>query len=205
MRFFILITIITLLPRCQNSSSKTQVPKKDDTTKTQPDMAKTIPVVKKDTAPYTVPDEIPVNEMLKAGYGTEWHVLNDEEAKWIKGIFDHFILTKRKANPSYPYIARGDFNADGKQDVAAVVANSTKENFQIAIVLAPDNIQLWKEDIMINAAISSIPKSTIEGMDGEKIKKIKLKGDGINVEYFEKASFVLYWDKGSFKRIQTAD
>ena len=39
----------------------------------------------------------------------------------------------------------------------------------------------------------------------EKTKKIKLKGDGINVEYFEKAAFVLYWDKGSFKRIQTSD
>ena len=58
---------------------------------------------------------------------------------------------------------------------------------------------------MIDAALSTIPNSTIEGMDGEKIKKIKLKGDGINVEYFEKASFVLYWDKSSFKRIQTGD
>ncbi len=205
MRFLIFIVLISLLSCGQNSSSKKQEPQKEDTIKTQPDTAKTVPIVKEDPLPYVAPDEAAVNEILKAEYGTKWHVLNDKEAKWIKDAFDYFIVPKRKDSPDYPYITKGDYNADGKQDMAATVTDSTKENFCIAIILAPDKIQLWDEDIMIDAAISSIPKSTIEGMDGEKTKKIKLKGDGINVEYFEKASFVLYWDKSSFKRIQTGD
>ena len=116
-----------------------------------------------------------------------------------------FIVPKRKENPNYPYITKGDYNADGKEDMAAVVIDSTKTAYQIAIILSADKIMFWKEDVLDDAAISTVPKSTIEGMDGEKTKKIKLKGYGINVEYFEKASFVLYWDKGSFKRIQTGD
>ncbi|MFZ1533448.1 MAG: hypothetical protein WAT14_04735, partial [Chitinophagaceae bacterium] len=103
------------------------------------------------------------------------------------------------------YITRGDFNGDNKPDIASVVTDSIKKKFRIAIFLGQDNIKIWDEDIMIDAALSTIPKSTIEGMDGEKTKKIKLKGDGINVEYFEKASFVIYWSGTDFKRIQTGD
>jgi hypothetical protein len=132
-------------------------------------------------------------------------VLNDQEARWMRDAFDYFIVPKRKENPNYPYITKGDFNGDGKPDMAAVVTDSTKQSFRIAIITGKDNIILWEEDVLVDAALTTIPKSDIEGMDGEKTKKVKLKGDGINVEYFEKASFVLYWDKTSFKRIQTGD
>ena len=131
--------------------------------------------------------------------------MNDRDAKWMKDAFDYFIAPRRKEDPNYPYIARGDYDADNLVDLAAIVTDSLKRNYQIVILLEKGNILFWKEDIMNDAAISTIPKSDIAGMDGEKTKKIKKKGDGINVEYFEKASFVLYWDKSSFKRIQTGD
>lgn len=63
----------------------------------------------------------------------------------------------------------------------------------------------WEEDISAESAISTTPRSEVEGIDGEKTKKVRMKGDGINVEYFEQASFVLYWDKSGFKRLQTGD
>ena len=123
----------------------------------------------------------------------------------IKDSLDYFIVPKRKVDPNYPYITRGHLNGNNKPDIASVVTDSIKKKFRIAIFLGQDNIKIWDEDIMIDAALSTIPKSTIEGMDGEKTKKIKLKGDGINVEYFEKASFVIYWSGTDFKRIQTGD
>ena len=123
----------------------------------------------------------------------------------MKDAFDYFIVPKRKDSPNYPYITKGDFNADGKIDIAAVVTNEKKSKYQIAIMLEADKILFWNEDILEDAAISTVTKSEIEGMEGEKTKKVKLKGDGINIEYFERGSFVVYWDKVSFKRIQTGD
>ena len=206
MKFLIFIATVSLLSCGQKSTTKG---KEDasitDTTKTTADTLKTPHVVKTDTPSYNAPLEKPLNEALQKVYGNDWHILNDQEAKWMKDAFDYFIVPKRKDNPNYPYITRGDFNGDDKPDIAAVVTDTLKNNCRIAIFLGQDNIKLWEEDIMIDAALSTIPKSTIEGMEGEKTKKIKLKGDGINVEYFEKASFVLYWDKSSFKRIQTGD
>ena len=90
-------------------------------------------------------------------------------------------------------------------DTAAVVTDDNKENFRIAVLLGPGKIELWEEDVLINAALSSVPKGMIEGGDMDHPKKIKMKGDGINVEYFEQASFVIYWNGSSFKRIQEGD
>ncbi len=205
MKFLLFIASLSLLSCGQNSTKEKQTVSKTDTVKTTIDTAETAPVNKKDPAPHTLPDELTVNEILRGKFGSRWHVLNDKEAKWMKDAFDYFIVPKRKESPNYPYITNGDFNADGKDDFAAVVTDSIKSSYQIAIILGPDNIKLWDEDILIDAALSTIPKSVIEGMEGEKVKKVKLKADGINVEYFEKASFVLYWDKSSFKRLQTGD
>ena len=205
MKFLLFIATVSLLSCSQKSKKGKEDVPKTDTIITNVDTAKTTPLVKDDPLPYNSPLEQPLNEALKKVYGNDWHILNDQEAKWMKDAFDYFIVPKRKVDPNYPYITRGDFNGDNKPDIASAVTASIKKKFRIAIFLGQDNIKIWDEDIMIDAALSTIPKSTIEGMDGEKTKKIKLKGDGINVEYFEKASFVIYWSGTDFKRIQTGD
>ena len=204
MRLLLFIAALLLLSCGQNSSESKKEVLHGDTSKTSATAAQTTASAR-DSLFYTTPDEAVVNESLKSRYGTKWHVLNDSEAKWMKDAFDYFIVSRRKADPNYPYIAKGDYNADGKKDTAAVVTDSLKTTYQVVILLGGGKSLLWKEDILEDAAISTIPKSDIEGMDGEKTKKVKMKGDGINVEYFEKAAFVLYWDKNNFKRIQTAD
>ena len=150
-----------------------------------------------------------VNSILNDQPGNKWHVLNDREGRWMSGQFDYFIAPKRKENPDYPYIAKGDFNGDGKLDIAALVTDSTKRNYQLAIILNADEVTRkivsWKEDIDEDAAIALLPKSEVEGFEGERPKKIKMKADGILVEYFETASFVIYWNGSAFKRIQTGD
>lgn len=150
-----------------------------------------------------------VNAVLRATRETvEWHVLNDKEAKWISGQFEYFIAPKRKDNPDYPYIASGDFDRDNRQDIAAVVTDSTRTNYQLVIISDIDSskkINYWKEDILEDATISTAPKGDIEGTVNEKVKKVKLESEAIHVEYFEKASFIIYWNGKSFKRIQQGD
>src|SRR5258705_577268 len=186
MRIFIFMSAFVLLSCGQNSSDKKPV-NKDSTTNT---------VVKKDTVTttipefYTAPDEIVVNGSLAAIPGNKWHGLNDKETKWMKDAFDYFIAPKRKEYPGYPYITKGDFNGDGKMDTAAVVTDDNKKDFRIAILEGSGKIELWEEDVLINAALTTVPKGMIEGGDIDHPKKIKMKGDGINVEYFEQASFV---------------
>jgi hypothetical protein len=197
------MSAIVLLSCGQNSSGEKKEKVKDDTVKVSADTTKAI--AKGEISAYTSPGEGNVNEALKTKYGNKWHVLNDQEAKWMKDAFDYFIVPKRKEDPDYPYITKGDFNADGKTDIAAVVTDDDKKDFRIAILLGSGKIELWEEDILINAALTTVPKGMIEGGDIDHPKKIKLKGDGINVEYFEQASFVIYWNGSSFKRIQTGD
>ena len=166
----------------------------------------------------TQPDSIVVtNSLLSAKINTilqtkeestTWHVLKDKEARWISGQFEYFIAPKRKDNPDYPYIAAGDFDGDKRQDLAAVVTDSTRINYQLVIISDADSskkINYWKEDILEDAAISTAPKGIIEGTVNEKIKKVKLAFEAVHVEYFEKASFIIYWDGKSFKRIQQGD
>ncbi|HEV7781731.1 MAG TPA: hypothetical protein VGO58_10730 [Chitinophagaceae bacterium] len=202
MRTLLIAATVLLLSCGENASKQKKEPlltdttaKTTDTAAKQPDQ----PIV------YTAPYEAVINTSLQEKWGNQWHVLNDQEAHWMKDAFDYFIVPKRKTEPNYPYIAKGDFNGDGKEDMAAVITDSLKKKYRVAILLDTSKILLWDEDIMEDAAISTVPKSDIDGMDGEKTKKVKMKGDGINVEYFEKASFVLYWDKSGFKRIQTGD
>ncbi len=155
---------------------------------------------------YSTPGEEAVNASLSAKYDEKWHVLNDREAKWIKDAFEYFIVPKRKDHPGYPYITMGDFNGDQKNDTAAVITDEHKKEFRIAIILSNGKIQLWEDDVLINAALSTIQKGgVVEGGDPEHPKKIKMKIDGINVEYFEQASFVVYQSGNTFKRIQTGD
>jgi hypothetical protein len=137
-----------------------------------------------------------------------WQILNDKTARWINGQFEFFIQPKRKKNQDYPYITQGDFNNDKKQDVAALLIDSTRTKYQLAIISDFDSIpklSIWKEDIKEHAAISAIPVGEITGTVNEKIRKVKLSSEAILVEYFEKASFIIYWNGNSYTRIQQGD
>ena len=201
MRLLIFISAFTLLSCGQKASDKKPV-NNDTATNT---VAKKDSIVKMQQEFNNTPDETAVNQSLGKKLDNKWHVMNDHEAGWLKDAFDYFIVPKRKENPGYPYITKGDFNGDGKTDTAAVVTDNNKKDFRIAILAGSGNIEFWEEDVLINAALTTVPKGMIEGGDIDHPKKIKMKGDGINVEYFEKASFIIYWTGSSYKRIQTGD
>jgi hypothetical protein len=143
------------------------------------------------------------NMLVQQGLN-DWHVVNDSTAGWPKDEFDYFIAPKRKTEPLYPYIAKSDFDADGNPDMAALVKS---KNNQFMILIARNYhsdkavLDQWKEDIDL-CALSVFPKGDLDGIKGEKVK---LKSDAIGVEYFEKSSFVVYWDGKKFKRVWTGD
>ena len=199
MRPLILITIPVLLSCGHNSADKESIP----------GTAAIIVTVPKDSVAktghpfYKAPDEAAVNGSLAKKFGDKWHVLNDREGKWIKDAFTTFIVPKRKENPNYPYITQGDFNDDGITDTAAVITDKNKKEFRVAILLSNEEAQLWKENVLINAALSTATKgSAAEVGTLDQPKKIKMLTDGINVEYFNQSSFVVYKSGRGFRRIQ---
>ncbi len=143
-----------------------------------------------------------VNSMLQEKFPGKWKIINDSIDNWPVDEFNYFIKDKRKEFPDYPYIATGDYNADNKKDYAALIVNTTnKDEQRIAILLDSDKIIIWNDDVR-GAAINTNPKEDIGSIDG---KKVKMKSEGINVEFFEKSSWVLYWNGTAFKKLWTSD
>ena len=94
-----------------------------------------------------------VSRTLHARFGSKWQVMNDQTAHWMKEAFDYFIIPKRKQDPDYPYIAKGDFNTDSKIDTAVVVKDVLHKKYQLAILLKNDKTN------MLVAVISDITRN----------------------------------------------
>jgi hypothetical protein len=202
MRPFILIAIPVMLSCRHNSDDKESIPNAAAIIVTVPEDT----IVKKGQQFYKTPGEAAVNGSLSKNFGGQWHVMNDREGKWIREAFNTFIVPKRKEYPDYPYITQGDFNDDGITDTAAVITDKNKKEFRVAVLLSNGEVQLWKEGVLINAALSTAPKgSAVDGGTADHPKKIKMLIDGIKVEYFEQASFVLYQSGKSLNRIKAGD
>jgi hypothetical protein len=201
MRLLISVIVFTFFS-CGQSADKEKKSQEDplaiktDTTTVVNSSKDTISEMKK-----TTELETQVNTILQTKLPNQWRVVNDSISNWPKDVFDYFIAGKRKENPDYPYIAKGDFNVDGKADYAALVVNDKRDKYRVAIVLDSTKVIIWNDDVQ-GAAISTNPKEDIGSIDG---KVAKLKGEGINVEFFEKSSWVLYWTGSSFKKIWTGD
>lgn len=148
-----------------------------------------------------------VNGLLDAKFEGKWIVVTDSVAQWQPDVFDYFIVKGRKKDKEYPYIVKGDFNADGEKDVAALVKERKGTSYQVAIILnnvnktGKNDYHFWKEDIDL-AAVELYPKGEMRIPEN---KPVKMGGDGITVEFYEKASFVIYWDGKAFKRVYTSD
>lgn len=196
--------LLSFLISCgqKNAKVKDQLPPAD-TVITKPDNTSVKPPT--DSLPPVTGMENSINTLIKKKYGEQWIVVNDVTANWPKDVFDYFIKSKRKTEPDYPYIAKGDFNGDGKEDIAALINKTGSKEYQVAIILDYNSpapaFHLWKEDIDLTA-VSLYPKGELGGINGEKVK---MKGDGVGIEYYETSSFVLYWTGSGFKRVWTGD
>lgn len=192
------ILFLLFLIGCKSGSKETEVIKSDTI---KPDV-NTAP---KDILTGPGPLAIEFTSRLKQDPRNKWIIVDDRSANRAKDQFDYFIAPKRKDQPDYPYVTQGDYDGDGKKDLAALVTDSTKTRFAVLVLTGSGKTINWDEDIAADAAISSVPPSEIIGMDGDNTKTVKIKNDAINVEFFETAAFILYWDGKKFMRLQTGD
>jgi hypothetical protein len=195
-----IILAAILLAAC-NSSEKTNKDVNGDTSRSNNSV---------DTTTVNTP-AIPwigaVTDLLKKHGLTKWHVMTDAETGWTKDVFDYFVTPERKTDPDFPYITKGDYDCDGKSDVAAIVTDSLHKEVRIVYFLNEGNsVSWWKEDVQ-GAAMKNLPKSEVAGFENldEKDKKIQMKCDGLDVAWFEKSSYVIYRDGKGFSHIWTSD
>ncbi len=202
MKLLSIILMVSLLA-CGHHTSDKQVDKKDSSAI----ITDSLPPAGNITDSIAAPTQLAstISGLLKNKYSEEWILVNDFMANWPKDEFDYFIAPKRKTEPDYPYIATGDFNGDGQEDAAVLAVKSGTKEYQVFIISdytsATPSFYSWKEDIDVTA-LSRYPKGELDGINGEKIK---MEGDGIGIEYYEKSSFVLYWTGNKFKRVWTGD
>ncbi len=199
-----LIPILFLFAACgQSSSGKKE--SKADTIKSD-----SITVIDSGDTIHVDTPNIPwtgaVNDQLKKLSAGKWRVVSDAESGWAKDVFDYFVAPERKKDPDFPYITKGDYDCDGKPDVAALVTDATHKVFKLVFILDDGKkIELWKEDVQ-GAAIKNLTKSEVTGFEElEKEKKVQLKCDGVDVAWFETSSYVVYWNGRKFENIWTGD
>lgn len=150
------------------------------------------------------PGATAVNQVLGTQKGS-WHLMTDAESGWTKDALEYFVYSKRKTDPDYPYISRGDYNCDGKPDIAAVVTDSTGKQVRLAFIYGDNNNVDWYVEDMTGAAIQNFPKKDFGAMKDEKEIRVSLQCDAVEAEWFEKATQVIYRKGNSFENVWTAD
>ena len=127
-----------------------------------------------------------------------------------RDLQNHF---KEKYPDSHPCFLSGDFNGDGIADYAILLRCEVfqKMNEKFIVLLGTKkgsfqwiNIYQWDDVLSLkNIYLCIILPGKIKELDSSKIKILKL--PGIEVNLFESASQVFYWDKDKFNFIQTSD
>lgn len=163
-----------------------------------------------DSRDFTIKDvgeSIRFNSILRQKGSGQWHVVTDQESGWTKDVMDYFVVNERKNDPEFPYIAKGDYDCDGIRDIAALVTDSSNSKSMIVFLLKEGKeMRWWTEDVK-GGAIANLPKTEVTGFgeDIDEEKKVKMPCDGVNVVWFESASYVVYWNGSKFDRIGTSD
>ena len=161
------------------------------------------PAVQTDTLPdlTRTPGADSINTVL-SGLPGQWKLVTDERSGWTNDALEYFVYTRRKTDPDYPYISRGDYNCDGQPDVAALVADSSR--VKLAILYAGGKVEWWDED-MTGVALSNMKKQDFGAMKDEQELKVSLGCDAVEAEWFEKATQVIYFDGKKFQNVWTGD
>src|SRR4030095_1075090 len=129
MRILIVPIALLLLVSCGQSDKKTS----------DKDQKQTLTQLVIDTERVNLPTGVvEVNRMLNEKGEGKWHVVTDKETGWMPDVFDYFVVPERKKNPEYPFIARGDFNCDKKNDIAALVTDSAGKETRLVFFLGDD-------------------------------------------------------------------
>jgi hypothetical protein len=135
---------------------------------------------------------------------------------WCRAAVERAESQKRVAlsDRLNPYYLQGDFDGDGKLDLAVLVRGSESGKAGILVVF-----QGRSESVLLGAGVelgsggddfswmdvwSVYPKGPLERGAGESGPP-KLRGDALAVEKSEAASAIVYWDGKAFRWYQQGD
>ena len=134
------------------------------------------------------------------------------EAAYRAQLHSQFTIYT-KINPFY---VAGDFNGDGRTDVAIWVTNiRTKQrgiviihkdrSNSIAVLGAGTNTEGRGADYEGLDWWSTIPKGAVLNTTYESRRKVQLRGDAISIGRLESSSVAVYWDGKKYSYYQLSD
>lgn len=190
MRYLFMLLII--LAACRSPNQKeTPAPARGSETDTLPNLS-------------VNPGAFIVNRMLDS-LGVAGRVTTDSISGWTKDALEYFVYPQRKEEPDYPYIIRGDFNCDEKEDIAALISDSSGNTRLAFLYRNPLRIDWWKEDVR-GAALRTFSQREFGAMAADDRElRVKLDCDAVEAVWFEKATQVIYREKNEWRRVWTAD
>jgi hypothetical protein len=149
----------------------------------------------------------PINELLKAKF-----------ARWKPERVSDLYADDQKywsdAHPNdCPGIAVGHFESEGNLSYAVVLVPVSGQlgGYQILVFSKGLNTEVYAWKVLEHAegkdkfapVISKVPPGKYVGFDDTKSVRLKL--DGVNVEWIEKSSLIYYWLGGRYHQIWTSD
>jgi hypothetical protein len=135
-----------------------------------------------------------------------WQLINP--SKW-----DSFWFKQYQKDSSLVNYVPADFDCDGKEDYALLLANPKGEAAVWVLQSVGTSYQPFKlQDVEtsenpIDVGIELIPKGKLDyiDLDDENTKSMRLKCPAIQMLFFERGAVTYYWDKNKFKSVQTGD
>jgi hypothetical protein len=127
----------------------------------------------------------------------------ESSIRWVEDVFHSKKLDQRYEFHSWikPSYLIGDFNGDGRPDVAVPIREQKSGKRGIAIVHGGTN------EVSILGAGKEIGNAgdNFEWMDEWRLEKRQAKQDALVVEKSESASAMIYWDGKKYKWEQQGD
>jgi hypothetical protein len=153
---------------------------------------------------FEIPDKVVIS--LDSSY-PGWHLVDNLE---FMTILERSNIDTTKCRPNF---VKGDFNGDGERDyIVFVERNSNSKYREQFLVLFLGKDSDFKEQLLDSAANDAYITQFIwlcekgsKSYNFDNDKEFVLQYDAIELVVWEKASELIYYDNGKFRRITTSD
>ncbi|MBY0497073.1 MAG: hypothetical protein K2Y23_22955 [Cyanobacteria bacterium] len=146
-------------------------------------------------------DSVNASALLSAHGHGGYRLTTDADRNWDKYEFDTFVTPGRAASPQYPFAVRGDFDGDGREDFALDVVETASRSARLALVWGHGGVMFLDNELC--SAMSLVEPKELKSH--WEARPLKLSTHAIEINCYEKSSYLLYWDGNGFRRYQLTD